>query len=116
MQECVWSGNARTERKMIDQFSAEERFGRKFLNLLVVFRMVRDRARFRLSKARCSGQEQRQQNTGEHSVHKAPQGNFDRGDYIASASRNFKRRHFAAGYDLGPSRSRGYRRSKKFGL
>src|SRR5437879_13185855 len=91
MKKSVRRGNAGAERKMIDEFVAEKRFGCKLFDLLRVFSVIGYRAGLRLSKAGTRKQTQRKQKTRQDPHHRPPQGkNLARGGFYSGGSRNLK--------------------------
>src|SRR5438876_5308019 len=84
MKKSVRRGNAGAQRKMIDEFGAEKRFGCKLFDLLRVFSVIGYRAGLRLSKAGTRKQTQRKQKTSQDPHHRPPQGKNLGGDSIAA--------------------------------
>jgi hypothetical protein len=74
VEKGIGRGNARTDWKMIDELRGEERFRGELFDFLAVFRVIGNGARFGLNKAGRGEQTQGEQNTGENSSHRAPQG------------------------------------------
>src|SRR2546429_9042405 len=90
MKKSVRRGNAGAQRKMIDEFGAEKRFGCKLFDLLRVFSVIGYRAGLRLSKAGTRKQTQRKQKTSQDPHHRPPQGKNLGGDSIAAGGRKTK--------------------------
>jgi hypothetical protein len=82
VKEGIGRGNARAERKMVDEFGAEIRFGRELLDFLGVLRVVGKGARIRLGRTGGGEETQRQTDSEQAADHEAPQGKAIEEDYI----------------------------------
>src|SRR5256884_9526396 len=94
MKKSVRRGNAGAQRKMIDEFGAEKRFGCKLFDLLRVFSVIGYRAGLRLSKAGTRKQTQRKQKTSQDPHHRPPQGkNLARGGFYSGGGKKNQEQH-----------------------
>jgi len=91
MEKRIGSGNARAERKMIDKFGAEERFGGELFNFLGVLGVVGKRARTGLGRAGGGEETERYTNSEQAANHIAPQGKTIVEDYIGYSAQGRNR-------------------------
>ncbi len=91
MKEGIGSGNARAERKMVDEFGAEKRFGGEFFDLFGVLGVVGKRARTGLGRASGCEETERYTNSEQAANHIAPQGKTIVEDYIGYSAQGRNR-------------------------
>jgi hypothetical protein len=69
MKRGIRRGNARAERKMVDELGAEEGFRSELLDFLGILRVVAEGARARLGEAGCREKTQREEDTEQAAEH-----------------------------------------------